>query len=160
MWRMFLFKYPCLSKGSHGVNTSLSSFCRSRECLGCMNAGLSFCCFFLIFCLSDWLPLILSIFSPPPSVVPLLTHPLPILLSLIILPLFPFFYWSHSLPNSLSPLQIPSHMLYQCNPLPWYLIIKAAWQKKRFNSLPATIESIPLHTVNCNSRRVTGSELE
>lgn len=50
--------------------------------------------------------------------------------SLIIHPLFAVFYWSFLLPNSLSPFQILSHMVHQCNPLPRYLIIKAVWLKK------------------------------
>lgn len=51
--------------------------------------------------------------------------------SLILLLLFlSVFHWSPSLPNSLSPFQIPSPMVHQYNPLLRYLVIKAVWLQK------------------------------
>lgn len=130
-------------------------FCRSRECLGCRQAGWSFYCFFHVFCSSGWLSFyprfcffslsfclsrFVCLFShyrmSSPSSLPSFAHSLArsqlstITPSLIILPLFSVFYWSPSLPNSLSPFQIPCHMVHQCNPLPRYLIIKAVWLQK------------------------------
>lgn len=127
--------------------------CRSRACLGCRKARWSFYCFFLLFCLYGWLSFVIFVFLFwlfPQYLSPSFTHSLAhsqlstITPSLIILLLFFVFYWSSSLPNSLSPFQIPSHMVHQSNPLPRYLIIKSCLAAKRLKTPPATIEPIPL----------------
>lgn len=96
----------------------------------------SFLFFSLSFCLSRFVCLFSHYRMSSPSSLPSFAHSLArsqlstITPSLIILPLFSVFYWSPSLPNSLSPFQIPCHMVHQCNPLPRYLIIKAVWLQK------------------------------